>query len=260
MTKDSILIIEKSETDQNMIARELREAGFSVDGVDSLQNAVQSIREVLPGLIMLDWILPRQEVLGLIRKLRSDDRTKRLPIMMLSAQGCEDDKVNALDAGADDYVTTSCSVRELVARVRAVLRRRTPHLSSESIQIGSLLLNPVTHHVFAKGSLIQLTKVDFRILNFFMANPGRMYTRTQLLDEIWGDHVYVQERTIDVHIRNLRAALLSSGNADRIETIRGGGYRFRGTCTAQLLGTETTPKRSSPTSRNTAVNQNYAFA
>jgi two-component system phosphate regulon response regulator PhoB len=147
---------------------------------------------------------------------------------MLTARVHEEDKVLGLDAGADDYVTKPFSPKELVARVRAVLRRRAPHLAGEAVEIGSLQLNPATHRVLADGQAIDLGPTEFRLLFFFMTHAERVYTRAQLLDEVWGDHVFIEERTVDVHIRRLRAALEPSGHHERVETVRGTGYRFRG--------------------------------
>jgi len=151
-----------------------------------------------------------------------------LPIIMLTARVHEEDKVQGLEAGADDYVTKPFSPKELVARVRAVLRRRAPHLAGEAVEIGTLALNPATHRVLASGQPIELGPTEFRLLFFFMTHAERVYTRAQLLDEVWGDHVFIEERTVDVHIRRLRAALEGSGNHERVETVRGTGYRFRG--------------------------------
>ena len=147
---------------------------------------------------------------------------------MLTARVHEEDKVQGLEAGADDYVTKPFSPKELVARVRAVLRRRSPHLAGEAVEIGNLSLNPATHRVTAAGQVIDLGPTEFRLLFFFMTHPERVYTRAQLLDEVWGDHVYIEERTVDVHIRRLRSALETTGHHERVETVRGTGYRFKG--------------------------------
>jgi two-component system phosphate regulon response regulator PhoB len=173
-------------------------------------------------------MLPGQSGEALARKLRSDERTRTLPIIMLTARVHEEDKVRGLEAGADDYVTKPFSPKELVARVRAVLRRRTPHLAGEAVKIDDLELNPVTHRATVAGKTVELGPTEFRLLFFFMTHTERAYTRSQLLDEVWGDHVFIEERTVDVHVRRLRAALEPFAYPDRIETVRGTGYRFRG--------------------------------
>ena len=173
-------------------------------------------------------MLPGQSGVGLARKLRADERTRELPIIMLTARVHEEDKIQGLEAGADDYVTKPFSPKELVARIRAVLRRRAPHLAGEAVEIGALSLNPATHRVLADGQPVELGPTEFRLLFFFMTHPERVYSRAQLLDEVWGDHVFIEERTVDVHIRRLRAALEPSGHQDLIETVRGTGYRFNG--------------------------------
>jgi two-component system phosphate regulon response regulator PhoB len=165
---------------------------------------------------------------ALAKKLRGDERTRELPIIMLTARVHEEDKVLGLEAGADDYITKPFSPKELVARVRAVLRRRQPHLAGDVVEIGALSLNPATHRVIAAGQPVELGPTEFRLLLFFMSHPERVYSRAQLLDEVWGDHVFIEERTVDVHIRRLRATLEPTGEHERVETVRGAGYRFRG--------------------------------
>lgn len=176
----------------------------------------------------LDWMLPGQSGVTLAKKIRANERTRELPIIMLTARAHEEDKVQGLDAGADDYVTKPFSPKELVSRVRALLRRRAPHLASELVEVGNLSLNPTTHKVLVAGQSIELGPTEFRLLLFFMTHAERVYTRTQLLDKVWGDHVFLEERTVDVHIRRLRAALEASGHDQRVETVRGAGYCFRG--------------------------------
>jgi two-component system phosphate regulon response regulator PhoB len=224
----SILIVEDEPSIQELIAINLKHAGFQVQCTGSAEEGLSAIRAQLPDLLLLDWMLPGQSGVTLAKKLRSEERTRELPIIMLTARVHEEDKIHGLEAGADDYVTKPFSPKELVARVRAVLRRRAPHLESDVLQVGSLLLNPATHRVSAQGQDIELGPTEFRLLAFFMAHAERVYTRTQILNEVWGDHVFIEERTVDVHIRRLRAALEQSGYHDCIETVRGTGYRFRG--------------------------------
>lgn len=224
----TILIVEDEPAIQELIAINLAHAGFEVVRAGSAEEAAAAIRSALPDLVLLDWMLPGQSGAELARKLRADERTRALPIIMLTARVHEEDKVQGLEAGADDYVTKPFSPKELVARVRAVLRRRAPHLSSDAVAIGGLELNPATHRSTADGAPLELGPTEFRLLLFLMTHPERVYTRAQLLDEVWGDHVFIEERTVDVHVRRLRAALEPSGHDGKIETVRGTGYRFRG--------------------------------
>jgi two-component system phosphate regulon response regulator PhoB len=223
----TILVVEDEPAIQELLAINLTHAGFLVVRAGSAEEAEAAIRSALPDLVLLDWMLPGQSGIALAKKLRSDQRTREIPVIMLTARAHEDDKIQGLEAGADDYVTKPFSPKELVARVRAVLRRRAPHLAGEAIEIGDLKLNPATHRVEAANQTIELGPTEFRLLFFFMTHAERVYTRTQLLDEIWGDHVFIEERTVDVHIRRLRAALEASGHHERIETVRGTGYRFK---------------------------------
>ena len=223
----TILVVEDEPAIQELIVVNLEHAGFLVRHADSAEEAASAIRNALPDLLILDWMLPGQSGVALARKLRADERTRELPIIMLTARVHEEDKVQGLDAGADDYVTKPFSPKELVARVRAVLRRRAPQLAGEAVEVGDLVLNPATHRVLAGGQPIELGPTEFRLLYFFMTHTERVYSRGQLLDEVWGDHVFIEERTVDVHIRRLRAALEPTGHDERIETVRGTGYRMR---------------------------------
>ncbi|MCE1181264.1 MAG: phosphate regulon transcriptional regulator PhoB [Rhodocyclales bacterium] len=224
----TILVVEDEPAIQELIAVNLRHAGFLVARANSAEEADAVIRAALPDLVLLDWMLPGQSGVAFAKRLRGDERTRELPLIMLTARVHEEDKVQGLEAGADDYVTKPFSPKELVARVRAVLRRRAPHLAGDAVEIGDLSLNPSTHRVTGGGQAIDLGPTEFRLLFFFMTHPERVYTRSQLLDEVWGDHVFIEERTVDVHIRRLRAALEASGHHERVETVRGAGYRFRG--------------------------------
>ena len=223
-----ILIVEDEEPLTLLLRYNLEAEGYEVDAVGRGDEAETRLREQLPDLVLLDWMLPGQSGVSLAKQLRADERTRELPVIMLTARVHEEDKVQGLEAGADDYVTKPFSPKELVARVRAVLRRRAPHLAGEAVEIGEISLNPATHRVQVRGQPVELGPTEFRLLFFFMTHPERVYTRAQLLDEVWGDHVFIEERTVDVHIRRLRAALEPSGQEVRVETVRGTGYRFRG--------------------------------
>jgi two-component system phosphate regulon response regulator PhoB len=193
----------------------------------SAAQALEFIRESLPDLVLLDWMLPDRPGVEFARQLRADRRTRDIPIIMLTARAQEQDKVSGLESGADDYVTKPFSSRELLARIQAVLRRRAPEVAGEILEINGLALDPVSHRVTARGASVDLTPTEFQLLRFFMAHPERVYTRQQLLDQIWGDHVFIDERTVDVHIRRLRKALEPTMLADLVETVHGTGYRFR---------------------------------
>ncbi len=223
----TILVVEDEPAIQELLAVNLKHSGFHVVRAGSAEEAESAIRATLPDLLILDWMLPGQSGVALAKRLRAGDRTRDLPIIMLTARVHEEDKVLGLEAGADDYITKPFSPKELVARVRAVLRRRTPHLAGDVVEIGTLSLNPATHRVIAAGQPVELGPTEFRLLLFFMSHTERVYSRAQLLDEVWGDHVFIEERTVDVHIRRLRAALEPTGEDSRIETVRGAGYRFR---------------------------------
>jgi two-component system phosphate regulon response regulator PhoB len=177
-------------------------------------------------MILLDWMLPGISGVELARRLRADQRTRNIPIIMLTARTDERDKVLGLESGADDYITKPFSPRELMARIRAVLRRRTPEMSDETVSVQGLELSPATHRVTANGEHIELGPTEFRLLHFFMTHAERVYSRSQLLDQVWGDHVFVEERTVDVHIRRLRQALEPSSMDRLVQTVRGSGYRF----------------------------------
>jgi two-component system phosphate regulon response regulator PhoB len=191
-----------------------------------VSSATAEINRALPDLILLDWMLPDTTGVEFARRLRADQRTRNIPIIMLTARTEERDKVMGLEAGADDYITKPFSPRELMARIRAVLRRRMPEMSEETVSAGGLELSPTTHRVSAKGVALELGPTEFRILHFFMTHPERVYSRGQLLDQVWGDHVFVEERTVDVHIRRLRQALEPSALDNLVQTVRGSGYRF----------------------------------
>jgi len=225
----SILVVEDEPAIQELIAINLEHAGHSVLRARDAEQAGHMVREVLPDVVLLDWMLPGQSGIAFARTLRDDERTRRVPIIMLTARGAESDKVAGLESGADDYITKPFSPRELVARVKAVLRRRSPQLTDEAVEIGGLKLDPGTHRVSANRSVLNLGPTEFRLLHFMMTHPERVHSRTQLLDHVWGDHVFVEERTVDVHIRRLRKSLEETGHDRLIQTVRGSGYRLAAT-------------------------------
>ena len=222
----SILVVEDEPAIQELLRVNLEDAGFAVRAVADAEAALGEIRRALPDLLLLDWMLPGQSGLALARGLRGEARTRELPIIMVTARGDEADRVAGLEAWVDDYVTKPFSPRELKARIKSVLRRRAPESAQETLTVGPLRLDPSTHRVTANDEPVHLGPTEFRLLKFFMARPERVYSRPQLLDQVWGDHVYIEERTIDVHIRRLRLALQPFGCAHMIETVRGGGYRL----------------------------------
>ncbi|HKW38837.1 MAG TPA: phosphate regulon transcriptional regulator PhoB [Burkholderiales bacterium] len=222
----AILVVEDEPLTQRLIAANLERAGHRVMRASNVPEAMASIRQIVPDLVLLDWILPNATGVSLARQLRTDQRTRDIPIIMLTGRSQESDKVTGLEAGADDYITKPFSTRELLARIKAVIRRRAPLLSDEIVEAAGLRLDPAAHRITAGGSRIELGATEFRLLHFFMAHPDRVYSRAQLLDEVWGDHVFVEERTVDVHIRRLRQSLHPSGHDGLLETVRGTGYRF----------------------------------
>ena len=222
----TVLVVEDEPAIQVLVAACLQNAGHQVVRADTAEEAMNRVKEVLPDVVLLDRMMPGMSGLQLARRLRSDERTRDLPIIMLTARSEENDKIAGLEAGADDYLTKPFSPRELLARIKAVLRRRAPQMSSEIIEIDGLRVDPVTHRVSGGGQPLDLGPTEFRLLHFFMTHAERVHTRAQLLDQVWGDHVFVEERTVDVHIRRLRASLETTGHDRLIQTVRGTGYRF----------------------------------
>lgn len=222
----NILVVEDEPAIQELIAANLQHAGHRVLRAYDAEEAIRLVRETLPDVVLLDWMLPGMSGIQYARRLRSEERTRDLPIIMLTARGEEHDKISGLEAGADDYLTKPFSPRELLARIKAVLRRRAPQMTEDLIEIEGLRLDPVTHRIFGDGKPLDLGPTEFRLLHFFMTHTERVHSRTQLLDQVWGDHVFVEERTVDVHIRRLRASLELSGHDRLIQTVRGSGYRF----------------------------------
>ena len=221
-----ILIVEDEPAIQELLAFNVMQAGFQALRAEDADSAWQQIRSNVPDLILLDWMLPNTSGVILAKQFRADARSKDIPIIMLTARGDERDKILGLESGADDYITKPFSPRELMARIRAVLRRHIPAMLDETVAAGGLELSPAAHRVTAKGSSVELGPTEFRLLHFFMTHAERVYSRTQLLDQVWGTQVFVEERTVDVHIRRLRAALEPAGMDGLIQTVRGSGYRF----------------------------------
>lgn len=222
----TILVIEDEPAIQDLVACNLELAGHRTLRAESAEQALNMVREELPDLILLDWMLPGITGVEFARRLRSDKRTRSVPLIMLTARAEEQDKLAGLETGADDYITKPFSPRELNARVKAVLRRRSPEVTDDIIEMGGLHLDPASHRVTGKGTALPLGPTEFRLLHFFMTHAERVYTRVQLLDQVWGDHVFVEERTVDVHIRRLRKALEPTGHDVLIQTVRSSGYRF----------------------------------
>ena len=226
-----ILIVEDEPSIAELIAINLSHAGYQVEKAMQTDLALAMMKDQLPSLIILDWMLPGKSGVQFAKELRSNERTKSLPILMLTAKSEESDKVLGLDSGADDYVTKPFSPKELVARVRAILRRQTPIEDTGPLSVGPLRLDPSSHRVLAiwpnqEPKSIALGPTEFRLLQYFMANPERVHSRASLLDKVWGSEVYIEERTVDVHIKRLRAALLPFDCGRYIETVRGSGYRI----------------------------------
>jgi two-component system phosphate regulon response regulator PhoB len=219
-----VLVVEDESAIAELISVNLRHHGMLAVLAADGTAAQAHIDEVLPDVILLDWMLPGQSGLELARRWRADPRTKTTPILMLTARGDEPDKIAGLDAGADDYITKPFSTQELLARIRAVLRRRAPEQASDVVRIGALQLDGSTHRVSFNEHGIKLGPTEFKLLNYLMHHAERVHSRSQLLDRVWGDHVFIEERTVDVHVKRLREALGEAGSM--VETVRGVGYRI----------------------------------
>jgi len=221
-----ILIVEDEQAIREMVCLALDQAGFECVQAADTGEAQRHILAGLPDLILLDWMLPGMSGIDYSRKLRHDKLTQSVPVVMLTARTQEEDKVRGLDTGADDYITKPFSPRELIARIKALLRRTAPQATDEPVEVSGLMLDPVTHRVLAGERKLSLGPMEFRLLHFFMTHPERVHSRERILDSVWGANVYVEERTVDVHIRRLRKALTSSGHERLIQTVRGAGYRL----------------------------------
>ncbi len=218
------LIVEDEPAISELLAINLRHNGFEpIICMDGLQ-AQRELDAVLPDIVLLDWMLPGESGIALARKWRKAERTRQVPILLLTARSEEPDKIQGLDAGADDYITKPFSTQELMARIRAILRRRAPEQTAQSLSIASLELDSATHRVSYSGAELKVGPTEFKLLRYLMAHPERVHSRAQLLDKVWGDHVFIEERTVDVHIKRLREALQGAGNM--IDTVRGAGYRI----------------------------------
>ncbi|MCI4440078.1 phosphate regulon transcriptional regulator PhoB [Tibeticola sp.] len=219
-----VLIVEDESSIAELIAVNLRHNGFAPIWAMDAEAAQRELDSVLPDVILLDWMLPGSSGLALAKRWRSDPRTKDVPLLMLTARTDEADRVSGLDAGADDYITKPFSTKELLARIRAVLRRRAPAPVDGVVRIGELVLDAATHRVTWQQQPIKLGPTEFKLLHYFMQHPERVHSRGQLLDKVWGDHVFIEERTVDVHVKRLREALGAA--SAMIETVRGAGYRL----------------------------------
>ncbi len=219
-----VLIVEDEPSIAELIAVNLRHNGFQPTWAEDGVAAQRELDAVLPDAILLDWMLPGQSGVVLAKKWRADARTRAIPILMLTARGDEPDKIMGLDAGADDYITKPFSTQEMLARIRAVLRRRAPEQVNDSVSIGELVLDAATHRVTWQGQSLKVGPTEYKLLHYLMKHPERVHSRGQLLDKVWGDHVFIEERTVDVHVKRLREALGVAGAM--IETVRGAGYRL----------------------------------
>lgn len=223
-SRPRILVVEDEPAIAELIAVNLQHGGFDAVVAQDSVTAQRELDTALPDAILLDWMLPGQSGLSLARQWRKQDRTKGIPILMLTARGDEPDKVAGLDAGADDYITKPFSTQEMLARIRAVLRRRLPESPGDVVAVGDLVLDADTHRISFKNQELKLGPTEFKLLHYFMRNVERVHSRGSLLDKVWGDHVFIEERTVDVHVKRLREALGAAGAM--VETVRGSGYRL----------------------------------
>lgn len=221
-----VLLVEDEAPIREMLKFVLEQSGYETLEAEDFDIALEKVVEPYPDLILLDWMLPGGSGVQLAKRLKQHEFTRDIPIIMVTARGEEEDKVRGLDSGADDYVTKPFSPKELVARIKAVIRRVTPTSSEEQIEYKGLRLDPVSHRTTANDEPLDMGPTEFKLLHFFMAHAERVYSREQLLDNVWGTNVYVEDRTVDVHIRRLRKAISRFGHDNMIQTVRGSGYRF----------------------------------
>jgi two-component system phosphate regulon response regulator PhoB len=226
MAKPHILLIEDEAPIREMLRLALNKFGYAVSEAADTCEAREAIKEQLPDLMLVDWMLPGESGVELVRQLKREELTREIPVIMVTARVEEDDRVKGLEVGADDYVCKPFSPKELNARIKAVLRRAQPQLSDEPVELEGLRIEPDSHRVFANDEALEIGPTEFRILHFFMTHPERVYSRAQILDLVWGNNVYIEERTVDVHIRRLRKVLAPSGHEHLVQTVRGAGYRF----------------------------------
>jgi len=222
----NILIVEDESSILELISLNLHQAGFNPIRAISAEYANNLVKETIPDLIVLDWMLPGMDGIEFAKRLRANSETKNIPIIMLTAKSNEDNKIRGLDVGADDYLTKPFSPKELVARIKALLRRRSPELINEPITIDGLVLDPSSHKIQVDNKNINMGPTEFKLLHFFMKNTDRVYSRNQILDKVWGNNSVIDDRTVDVHIKRLRKSLNHSGYDKLIQTVHGTGYRF----------------------------------
>lgn len=221
-----ILVVEDETAIREMITFVLEQSGFNAVEAKDYDQAIDLIKDPYPNLILLDWMLPGGSGIKIAKELKRNELTRKIPIIMLTARSDENDKVQGFDVGIDDYVTKPFSPKELIARIKAVIRRVSPTSLEEVIDFHGMSLDPVSHRVSIEGEKLGLGPTEFRLLHFFMTHIDRVYSREQLLDNVWGVNVYVEDRTVDVHIRRLRKAIMGHGHENFIQTVRGSGYRF----------------------------------
>ncbi len=221
-----ILVVEDEAPIRDMLCFVLEQNGYQPYTADSFDAAINQLVEPYPDLVLLDWMLPGGSGIQIAKKIKQHDVTRNIPIIMITARGEEEDKVRGLEVGADDYVTKPFSPKELMARIKAVIRRVAPTSLDDVIEVQGLRLDPISHRVSAADQALDMGPTEFRLLHFFMTHPERVYSREQLLDHVWGTNVYVEDRTVDVHIRRLRKAISPSGHDRLVQTVRGSGYRF----------------------------------
>ena len=226
MPKLKVMVVEDEDAISEMLVMVLEQANFQVITLPSAEKALQTLAENMPDLILLDWMLPGISGVELARRLKNDENYSELPIILLTARGEEGDKVRGLEIGADDYITKPFSPKELVARIKAVTRRSNKSSDSKQISIEDLILDTEQHRLIIAGKTLDVSPTEFKLMHFFMMNPDKVYSRTQLLDQVWGRSVYIEERTVDVHIRRLRKILAEYGREEVVQTVRGFGYRF----------------------------------
>ncbi len=226
MSKYTVLVVEDEDAIREMLVVILEQANLQVTAVTNAEDAQKMLADKLPDLILLDWMLPGLSGVEWARRLKKDDSCKELPIILLTARGEEEDKVNGLDSGADDYITKPFSPKELIARIKAVMRRSGKMNESALIVSGDLVLDTEQHRLTIADKSLDVSPTEFRLMQFFMTHPDKVYSRTQLLDQVWGRSVYIEERTVDVHIRRLRKILTEHERENLVQTVRGFGYRF----------------------------------
>ncbi|MBQ4832170.1 phosphate regulon transcriptional regulator PhoB [Pseudoalteromonas sp. MMG010] len=221
-----VLVVDDEAPIREMLVFVLEQNGFQAIEAEDYDSAIAAMVEPYPDMVLLDWMLPGGSGIQIAKKFKQSEYTRQIPIIMLTARGEEEDKVRGLEVGADDYVTKPFSPKELMARIKAVIRRVSPTSLEEAIEVHGLRLDPISHRVTSQDSELEMGPTEFRLLHFFMTHPERVYSREQLLDHVWGTNVYVEDRTVDVHIRRLRKAIAPLGHDRLVQTVRGAGYRF----------------------------------